>query len=543
MTTTKKISSNRLSRALQYARYGLHVLPVYGITKDGHCACDAGEKCDRPAKHPKAESGVRDATTDAAQITAWWTKWPNANIGIVPGRRSGIVAIYVRRSDTDALSDLEAKFGKLDTVTILTPDGDRILLFRYPPFPVETDTSGDMFGWETGLQIWSDDFGYIVAPPSCSVSGEKYKFGPCKKLRELPDHWLDYVKTALERRPGLVIQRAADVEARPVGKIWAGRFFQCKIGLIAGEAGLGKSLIGIHMAATVSTGGEWPCGEGRAKAGCVVFITAEDNAADTVRPRLEVAGANLKRIHIIDAHRDGYTGLRPFNLMADLESLDEVITKIQNVRLVLIDPLNACMGPIEGQSFNPNSVTDVRALLGRLESVVAKHQAAVVGITHFAKKAGGSLLAQITGSFAFTAAARSVLTVTRDSEDPNRRILAFAKNNLGNDTRALAFRVHAKRTATGLVSSCISWERAPVSLAPGGGTSKQSPTTTEAVRFLCQTVTRPIPAKKILLLGSGAGFTPKELRTAAKILAIKSKRVGGLGADGRWAWFPSAKSK
>ena len=155
MTTTKKISSNRLSRALQYARYGLHVLPVYGITKDGHCACDAGEKCDRPAKHPKAESGLRDATTDAAQITAWWTKWPNANIGIVPGRRSGIVAIYVRRSDTDALSDLEAKFGKLDTVTILTPDGDRILLFRYP-----------LFQWRP------------TPPATCSGGRPACKFGP-----------------------------------------------------------------------------------------------------------------------------------------------------------------------------------------------------------------------------------------------------------------------------------------------------------------------------------------------------------------------------
>jgi hypothetical protein len=44
-------------------------------------------------------------------------------------------------------------------------------------------------------------------------------------------------------------------------------------------------------------------------------------------------------------------------------------------------------------------------------------------------------------------------------------------------------------------------------------------------------------------LGSGAGFTKKELRTAAKILAIKSKRVGGLGSNGQWTWCPSGKSK
>ena len=135
MITTKNISSNQLSRAHHYAAHRAAVLPLFGVTKDGHCACKDGKECNRPGKHPKTESGVRDATTDAAQITAWWTKWPNANIGVVPGRKSGIVAIYVRRSDTDALSDLEAKLGKLDTLTILTPDGDRILLFRYPVWP------------------------------------------------------------------------------------------------------------------------------------------------------------------------------------------------------------------------------------------------------------------------------------------------------------------------------------------------------------------------------------------------------------------------
>jgi hypothetical protein len=78
------------------------------------------------------------------------------------------------------------------------------------------------------------------------------------------------------------------------------------------------------MAAKVSTGGEWPSGEGTARRGAVIYITAEDKAADTIRPRLEAAGADLKRVHIIEAVNDHF-GRRPFNLVSDLSYLSELL--------------------------------------------------------------------------------------------------------------------------------------------------------------------------------------------------------------------------
>ena len=95
MITPKKISKNQLQRALQYARYGLHVLPVYGFTKDGHCACEAGKNCKRPGKHPRTKNGVHDATTNPSQIKKWWGKWPNANIGIAAGKVSDIIVVDI----------------------------------------------------------------------------------------------------------------------------------------------------------------------------------------------------------------------------------------------------------------------------------------------------------------------------------------------------------------------------------------------------------------------------------------------------------------
>jgi hypothetical protein len=112
MITPKKISKNQLQRALQYARYGLHVLPVYGFTKDGHCACEAGKNCKRPGKHPRTKNGVHDATTNPSQIKKWWGKWRNANIGIAAGKVSDIIVVDIdpRHNGTETLKMLEAKF-------------------------------------------------------------------------------------------------------------------------------------------------------------------------------------------------------------------------------------------------------------------------------------------------------------------------------------------------------------------------------------------------------------------------------------------------
>jgi predicted ATP-dependent serine protease len=112
--------------------------------------------------------------------------------------------------------------------------------------------------------------------------------------------------------PRIVAKRAADVKPQRLRRMWGGRFFRGKIGFIAGDPGLGKSQIAAYMAATVSTGGTWPGNKGPVRRGWVVYISAEDTAADTIRPRLEAAGADLKRVLIVEMVKDK-AGLRPFN--------------------------------------------------------------------------------------------------------------------------------------------------------------------------------------------------------------------------------------
>jgi putative DNA primase/helicase len=165
------------------------------------------------------------------------------------------------------------------------------------------------------------------------------------------------------------------------------------------------------MAATVSTGGDWPNEEGTARLGDVIYISAEDSVADTIRPRLEATSADLNRVHLIETVNDEL-GPRPFNLIVDLGRLDQSLQAIRRPRLVIVDPINARLSSTDARPFNPNSVTQVRALLCRIEALATKHRVSIVCVTHFTKTKAGSALSRVTGSFAFVAAARSVFTVT-----------------------------------------------------------------------------------------------------------------------------------
>lgn len=247
--------------------------------------------------------------------------------------------------------------------------------------------------------------------------------------------------------------RASDVEPKKLVGVWNHRFHRGKLGFVAGEPGLGKSLIAILMASTVSTGGAWPNGKGNARRGDVIYITAEDTAADTIRPRLEAAGADLRRVHLIETVTDAL-GQRPFSLVSDLGRLDQWLQAVRKPRLVIIDPMNACLSATDGRAFNPNSVPHVRALLGHLEAIASKYRVAIVCVTHFTKAKSGSALSRVTGSFAFVAAARSVFTVVRKANDPDQRVFAPAKNNLAPDVDALAFRIEQRIVSNNIPAPC-----------------------------------------------------------------------------------------
>ncbi len=134
------ITKDLKAAALGYATKGWFVFPVHHPDNDRR-SC-RNPNCPSPAKPPITTQGLKNATTDPGTLDVWWSRCPNANIGIVTGRVSGIV-----------VEDVDAKSGGLETWAKLQDIQGRV----------------DTLAAVTGV-----GGGYIVAPAWVHISGDRY---------------------------------------------------------------------------------------------------------------------------------------------------------------------------------------------------------------------------------------------------------------------------------------------------------------------------------------------------------------------------------
>jgi putative DNA primase/helicase len=257
----------------------------------------------------------------------------------------------------------------------------------------------------------------------------------------------------------LIYRCASEVSLEPIVWLWPGRIAKGKHTCFAGDPGTGKSQLAIAIAATISTGGEWPCGEGRAPLGSVIILSAEDGAGDTILPRLHAASADCGRVHLVDALREQSGGERTFNLKTDIAALEEMIVEIGDVTLVVIDTVNSYLGKTDSHKN-----AEVRQVLDPLSKMAERTAVAVVSITHFSK--GGSnctnkALHRFLGSIGFVGSPRAAFATFEDPGEPERRLFLHAKNNLAPPPLGLAYRLAQTivgKPGQGIVASRVEWE-------------------------------------------------------------------------------------
>ncbi len=242
----------------------------------------------------------------------------------------------------------------------------------------------------------------------------------------------------LADRPMVNLMNASDIPIETVNWLWEGWLALGKLHILAGMAGTGKTTISLSLAATVSQGGNWPDGS-RADEGKVVIWSGEDGHADTLVPRLAMAGADRSNIELVtDVSADGKR--LPFDPAIHTEMLAEKLALIGSVRLLIFDPI------VSAVAGNGNANSEVRRGLQPLVDLAYKTGCAVLGITHFSKgTAGSNPLERVTGSLAFGAVARVVL-VTGDYEEQEedqstKRVLCKAKSNIGSDAGGFVFEI------------------------------------------------------------------------------------------------------
>jgi hypothetical protein len=325
--------------------------------------------------------------------------------------------------------------------------------------------------------------------------------------------------------PGVLI---SDVQPEQVQWLWSGHVALGKLTVLTGDPGLGKSTLMLDISARLSTGDAMP-DDTPCAAGGVVVLTAEDGLADTVRPRLEAAGANLDQIIAIP-HIKTADGERAVVLPDDIGYVETAINRV-NAKLVIIDPLTAYLNG----RVNIWSDQQVRLALAPLSQMAERSGAAVVVIAHLNKAEDRkNALYRCGGSIALPAAARSVLLVAAEPEVPEHRVLACLKQNLATKGPSLVFRLVAEKDVARILWLGKSDRTADQLLSSEAMHRRRPPTLQKATDFLLQLLAGgPVESSNVERAAEAKGIAQRTLGRAKQELGVVAHRLG-FGTEGKW---------
>ncbi len=171
--------------------------------------------CRPGEKRPATEHGLQDAKTDAASIIAYWSKRPDANIGVATGAVSGIFVLDVDEDEgVDGMGELfklEDQYDELPTtLSVKTPRGGSHLYFQHPGWAIR-NTAGFP---APGLDIRGDG-GYVLIPSSQGPAGG-YVVDEPAPIAIAPAWLLDLLKNhqlRLDKVGGTTADHAARISA------------------------------------------------------------------------------------------------------------------------------------------------------------------------------------------------------------------------------------------------------------------------------------------------------------------------------------------
>jgi len=336
---------------------------------------------------------------------------------------------------------------------------------------------------------------------------------------------------------GVVLTCGSELTPEPVQWLWPNWLALGKLHILAGAPGQGKTTIAMAMAATVTIGGRWPDGT-RCEAGNVLVWSGEDDAADTLLPRLLAAGGDRSKVFFVSGARIAGE-VEPFDPARDMGYLLAAVEEIGGFRMLIVDPI---VSAVTGDSHKN---TEVRRALQPLVDLAAACQCALLGITHFSKGGQGSDPSQrVIGSVAFTAVARVVLVAAKvKSEDgEDTRILARSKSNIGPDDGG--FQYHLEQVEVdafpGIEAARIAWGKAvegnarelltdPDEAGEEVADSNDACDLLKAELSIGTFTSAEVSCKPL----KDAGFTKKQIWAASKKLRVIRKK-GGMKEG--WLW-------
>lgn len=328
-----------------------------------------------------------------------------------------------------------------------------------------------------------------------------------------------------DKRP---VKYASEVTPKKIEFLWPGRIPLGKLTTFAGHGGLGKTFVLCDISAKISTGAEWPFSEGEcAEAGDVLFISGEDDEADTLVPRLMECGADRSRIAFLsDEFNDAFS-------LVNLKVLEEAVKALRNPRLIVIDPPT---NYLEGVDDHKNS--ELRSLVLRpLARFASDRNIAIVLNNHVNKSSGKDVEAacRVMGSVAWVNGVRTAYLFVRDESDPERVVIATIKTNVGKLPSAITYRIVPTEGGMAKVEWIGEQDRSADQV------SKATTAGAKAAKWLEDLFRnqREWASADLLRLAKDSGISKRALFESpevANLPILKRKRTSSQGETG-WFWI------
>ena len=316
-----------------------------------------------------------------------------------------------------------------------------------------------------------------------------------------------------EQKTKLKLIRMSEIESQKIEWLWYPFIPYGKLTIIQGDPGDGKTTLVLNIAAKLSKGIGMDETMQILEPMNIIYQTAEDGLADTVKPRLEAAGADCEKIVVIDESEKSLS-------MVD-ERLEEAIIKT-NARLLILDPIQAYLGG----GMDMNRANEARDMTKKLGLLAEKYKCAIVLIGHMNKAAGTKAAYRGMGSIDFFAVARSVLLVGRVEGQANIRAVVQIKNNLAAFGHPKAFELSEDGFQwTGDYE--ITADEVLGGIAPKANKMEQAK---RLLRELAET-NNAMQSNEIVNLADGQGISKRTLENAKKELGVRAKRI-----NNSWYW-------